>query len=489
MITVEEWTTIRCLHAQGKSIRQIAEDLHLSRNTVRAALRDERPPKYTRATRANPQLDPFADQIAHMALAQEFIGSRILRELRGLGYRGGPTALYDRLRTLKAGKQDSRVSERFETPPAQQAQFDWSPYTISLGERLLKVYVYGLTLAFSRRKLYWPSLDETQASAFEAIEASLRACGGAPKHLLVDNARVFVDRAHPAQFAWNTHFLEFCGHYAIEPRACQPGRPRTKGKVERPFFYLEQHFIKGHTWQNFDAFARDLATFVQDDLDVRVHATTGERPIDRFQQEAPLLTPLPALPFVGTHEEMRKVSWDCLLSFAGTRYSVPWPYAGKHVWLRPSQGTRLLVRSQRGEEIARHTLAIKKGATVIDAAHYAGLRQGLPRTRVLLEATFSRLFPDHGWFLEALFIQHRTNGLAHLRAILGLAELYTPEALQRAFANARAYNTYSHRFIRGVLEAEGASQQQPPPVLAFRPPSTPVRADLAVYQRVLEAGR
>jgi len=501
---VEAWTTIRYLHAQGKPIRTIAKELGLARNTVRNALREEGPPRYCRPKRANPKLAPFLAQIAVMFCEQNFIGSRILRELRKLGYTGGSTALYDHLRTLKATATNPRLSERFETPPAQQAQFDWSSYTIPLGGKLVKVVVFCLTLAYSRRKFYWPSLDETQGSIFEALEAGLRYFGGAPKELLVDNPRAFVSNPNPFHFQWNTHFLQLCGHYAIKPVACQPRRPRTKGKVERPFFYLEQHLIKGNAWDSFDAFARDLAAFAADELDLLVHSTTGERPLDRFAREKDLLTPLPSLPFVGSHEEMRKVSWDCLVSFAGSRYSVPWQYAGKHVWLRPSQGVTLAVRSQKGEEIASHRLAAQKGATVIDQRHYEGLRKGLPKTRTLLVEAFVLTFPDYRWFAEAVFIQHRNNGAAHLRAILALAEVYPREVLQEAFALARQYNTYSHRFIRGLLEAGGGLCREDRPgehrpgrgshaeataLLALRPACGPVAADLGVYQRILEAGR
>src|SRR5438105_6191922 len=135
MISMGGWTTIRYLHAQGKGVRTIAKELGLARNTVRAALRDAQPPRRTRAKRANPQLAPFAEQVRHMALTQRLIGSRILRELHTLGYQGGSTALYDYLRTLKAALPDPRVTERYETPPAQQGQFDWSPYTVEIGEQ------------------------------------------------------------------------------------------------------------------------------------------------------------------------------------------------------------------------------------------------------------------------------------------------------------------------------------------------------------------
>lgn len=486
MIAVEAWTTIRYLHAQGHSIRAIAQELSLSRNTVRAAVRGDGPPRYARPKRPNPQLVPFADQIKRMLLEKRFIGTRILRELRALGYQGSQSALYAYLRQVKTELVNGRVVERFETAPGQQAQFDWSTYTMMLGGQATPVTVFCLTLAFSRRKFYWPSLDATQASIFEALEQGLRYFGGAPKEVLVDNARSLVVDTHPAHFAWNVHFLELCGHYRFQPHACQPARPQTKGKVERPFYYLEQHFVKGHEWLDFEALQRDLIAFTRDELDQRPHATTGETPLARFATEQEALTPLPALPFVGTHELMRKVSWDCLVAFAGSRYSVPWTYAGKQVWLRTCQGRYLVVRNQAGQEIARHALTGQKHCTVIVSAHYDGLRHETPKTRTLLERDFLQRFPEAHWFLEALFIQNKNSALRHLRAILSLAELYPQPALQAAFAQAQTYNTYSQAFIRGVLETQPTGSAAAAFVPTTKAAASAIGADLQVYQRLLE---
>lgn len=487
---MEAWTTIRYLHAQGKGVRAIAAELGIARNTVRAALRDEQPARYQRPPRPNLQLTSYADTIRQMALEQHLIGSRILRELQALGYRGGKTALYTYLHALRASVASRRVTERFETAPAEQGQFDWSPYTVMLGDQPTKLIAFGLTLGYSRRKHYWVSQDETQASVFEALEASFHHFGGVPKELLVDNAKVFVIDARPAHFTWNRHFLELCGHYAIQPIACHPYRPQTKGKVERPFFYFEQHFIKGHTWESFDRLTADLTRFIADDLDVRVHRTTQQPPIDRFQDEQPLLTPLPAHPFVGTHEQSRSVSWDCLVSFGGSRYSVPWAYAGQRVWVRSSQGVRLTVRSPAGDPIATHRLAAVKGTTTIDPSHYHGLRTGVPKTRVLLTQAFLARFPAHGWFIDGVVRQHPPNAVAHLRAVLTLADLYPQEALHAAFAAARQYDTYAQRFIRGLLEAGGL----PAPVVSLASsrllaPASAMTADLGVYQALLEGRR
>ena len=102
MLTVEGWTTIRYLHAQGVGIRGICRELGVARKTVRRALRGGGPPKYERPPRPNPALEPFQAQIRELYFTKRLIGSRILRELRALGYAGSPSAFYAHLKTLKA---------------------------------------------------------------------------------------------------------------------------------------------------------------------------------------------------------------------------------------------------------------------------------------------------------------------------------------------------------------------------------------------------
>lgn len=470
MLSVDAWTTVRYLHAQGKPVRAIARELGVARNTVRAALRHEQPPRYSRPPRPNLQLTPFADDIRRMALDQQLIGTRILRELRARGYTGSLTALHRYLRQLRAATTPPPAVERFETPPAEQGQFDWSPYTVVLGDQPTPLVVFALTLGYSRRAFYWPSRDETQASVFEALEAAFHHFGGVPKTLLVDNARVFVPDARPDRFAWNTRFVELCGHYAVEPIACHPYRPQTKGKVERPFFYLEQHFIKGHTWPSFAALHADLATFVADELDVRIHATTREQPAARFLEERDRLPPLPVAPFVSTQEPTRTASRDCLVSFGGSRYSVPWPYAGQRLAVRPAQGVRLTVRTLVGEVLATHDLAPTKGMTIIAPAHYVGLRGREPTTRVLVTRAFLERFPEDRAFLSGVLTQHPPNGVAHLRAVLRLADLYPTGGMRAAFAAAHTYHSYSHAFVRGIVETGGAQAARIEPV---PPPQSP----------------
>ena len=87
MISMEAWTTIRYLKAQGLGTRSIAKEVGVSRNTVRKALEREGRHHYSRPARSNPRLEPFKEAITLMLVEQRFIGTRIFSELRQRGIR------------------------------------------------------------------------------------------------------------------------------------------------------------------------------------------------------------------------------------------------------------------------------------------------------------------------------------------------------------------------------------------------------------------
>jgi transposase len=77
MLVAEEAVEIRALSRQGKSIRDIARTLEVSRNTVRRYLRGEGLPHYERETRPG-KLEPYKRYIAERvkAAAPEWIRRR-----------------------------------------------------------------------------------------------------------------------------------------------------------------------------------------------------------------------------------------------------------------------------------------------------------------------------------------------------------------------------------------------------------------------------
>jgi hypothetical protein len=139
------------------------------------------------------------------------------------------------------------------------------------------------------------------ATLYDGLEDAFRYFGGVPQELLFDQMKTVITRdlrLEGGALIRNVEFLRFAHHWGFTPRACRPYRAQTKGKVERPVRYLRGNFVYGRTFLH-DA---DLDAQRQQWLDrvanVRIHATTGVRPHDRFEREERfLLQPLAGRPY------------------------------------------------------------------------------------------------------------------------------------------------------------------------------------------------
>jgi hypothetical protein len=179
-----------------------------------------------------------------------------------------------------------------------------------------------------------------------------------------------------------------------------------------------------------------------------------------------------------------------MVSYQGSRYSVPATYAGKLVWLLPSRGSHLLVLDGKRDVLAEHQLSPTKGTIVMRPEHYAPLRRGTARTYVVLAEQFLKRFPQRAAFLQGLLAQHKLDPTRHLHGIMELASLYDAAALERALIIATEYNTYSHTFVRGVLEHRAAPAMESTELTTVRSlPVAVVQPDLGRYQRILEVAR
>ena len=186
MLVAEEAVEIRVLSKQGKSIRDIARLLKVSRNTVRRYLRGDGLPRYERKARPS-KLDDYKQYIAERvrAASPEWIPATVLqRELRALGYTGGVSILKDHLATLKPVARPEPLI-RFETEPGRQMQADFA--TIRRGKDRLAVFI--ATLGWSRATFVEFVTDERMETLLGCHERAFFYFGGVPREVLYDNMR------------------------------------------------------------------------------------------------------------------------------------------------------------------------------------------------------------------------------------------------------------------------------------------------------------
>ena len=103
---------------------------------------------------------------------------------------------------------------------------------------------------------------------------------------------------------------------------------------------------------------------------MRIHGTTGERPVDRLAREG-LRSIHDVPPYRALVLERRRVARDCFVSYAGSWYSAPAEYAGREVWVRQTED-RLVICDQ-DRVLAEHQLAERPYERKVIRAHFEAL--------------------------------------------------------------------------------------------------------------------
>ncbi len=237
------------------------------------------------------------------------------------------------------------------------------------------VFLCVITLGYSRRVFVMPFHHERRDNWLLGMEGAGRHLGGFTEEMLIDNARQLV-KHHDRQtreVEFSETFRAFAAYWGFRPRACAPFRARTKGKDENGVGYVKRNAIAGHTFDSWEALEAHLVWWMREVADVRIHGTTGERPIERFlRDEVQALRPLGAkAPFVQVRELVRRVHADLCVELETNHYSVPWRYIGEQVHLRAEGGELRILYA--GKEIARHLLCAGRRQRVIEARHFDGV--------------------------------------------------------------------------------------------------------------------
>ena len=447
---MEEKITIKTIRSHNPKIgtREISRLLGISRNTVKRVLREPPDKAAEKQEKLNKEIEPFTEYIYEGIMVKKLIGSRILEEIRSKGYTGSSATFYRYTEKIKTPVK--RTYERYETGPGEQAQFDWSPYTVVISGKLTKINVFSYILGYSRYRVYEVSLNERAESVYEAIEASINEIGGVAQRLQTDNAKCFVIKATKNNIEWNKMYLNLCAHYSFEPSRSLPLHPWSKGKVENPFSYLENHFIKDNKFEDFNDLVKKIKEF-QDKVNNRIHETTQTEPIKLLAEEKEHLVKPPCNKYIGIYFLSRKVTADCLISYENSRYSVPHQFACREVWIKASKGYSLEIYSSNNRLIATHIISDKKKSVIIDKSHYMTHRIERGNWE-RLSLTFIELFPKEGWFIDKLKTQKKINPSYHLTQILDLTRFYSSENLVFSFNMCLKYNSYSYSSVKGILE-------------------------------------
>jgi transposase len=256
MLVVETIGRIRREHfVQGKSIKEIARDLRLSRNTVRKVLRsDETSFSYARQVQPRPKLGRWREELDRLLTTnadapgrERLTLVRIFEELRALGYEGGCDAVR-RYANAWAKANASTTASAFVPltfAPGEAYQFDWSHEVVVLDGVTTIVKVAHVRLCHSRMMFVRAYPRETQEMVFDAHEQAFAFFRGACARGVYDNMKTAVETIFVGKDRqYNRRFLQMCSPiHLVEPVACTPASGWEKGQVENQVGLVRERFF------------------------------------------------------------------------------------------------------------------------------------------------------------------------------------------------------------------------------------------------------
>src|SRR5882724_714633 len=410
MLVVETIARIRREHfIKGKTIKEIARDLKVSRNTVRKVLRSgETSFEYERVVQPRPKLGRWAAELdgllagnAAKSAREQLTLIRIFEELRGRGYDGGYDAVrrYARRWSKERGESTAAAYVPLSFAPGEAYQFDWGHGVVLLNGVTVIVKAAHVRLCHSRMMFVRAYPRETQEMVFDAHDRAFALFKGACTRGIYDNMKTAVETIFVGkERAYNRRFLQMCSHHLVDPVACTPASGWEKGQVENQVGLVRERFftprLRFKSYDELNAWLLDRCVAY-----AKAHAhpeLAGQTIWQVFEAERGQLVEYRG-PFDGFHAVQASVSKTCLVRFDNNKYSVASRAVGRPVEIQ-AYADRIVIR-QDGSIVGEHRRRFGRGATIYDPWHYVpvlarkpgALRNGAPFKDWPLPASLERV--------------------------------------------------------------------------------------------------
>jgi transposase len=367
------------------SFAEIARKYHLDPRTAKKYALSETKPVYKLSQPRPSKLDPYKQQINVWLEEAPYSAARILEKLQDQGFGGKYSIVKDYVRGQKKDLEE-KATVRFETMPGLQGQVDWAffeDHIVLEAGKPKKLYCFLMVLGYSRMRYIEFVTDMSTNTLIRCHQNAFRYFNGYPEEILYDNMKQVVVKRLLRQedSTLNRQFEDFAGFYGFKPILCRPYRGQTKGKVERTVAFVRDNFMTGIRYSSLDDLNGQALSWCNK-VNGRPHSTTGEIPFERLGKER--LNPL-SRQYLLEKINLRRVEKDCLISYAGNKYSVPAEYVGKDVAVVGLDN--MLAAYFEGKQIALHKISYQKKDMVVNPSHYRRLtiRQTFDIENTLLE--------------------------------------------------------------------------------------------------------
>lgn len=369
MLCVEDWAEIRRLRrSEGMPIKAIARVVGCSKNTVKAALAADGPPRYQRPAKGS-VVDDVEPRVRELLRAWPSMPATVIAER--VGWSHSIRLLRDRVAELRPAYLPPDPASRTAYAAGEVAQCDfWFPevevpvgFGQSRGPTQLPVLtmVCGYSRTLSARLLPSRTAEDLFAGWWSVIENL-----GAVPRVLVWDGEGAVGRWRRGVSELTANTQAFRGTLGTRVVICRPGDPEAKGLVERANGYLETSFLPGRTFTSPADFNTQLAEWLAL-ANTRPKRALGCAPTERVGADrAAMLALPPVAPVTGWRQTLR-LPRDHYVRLDSNDYSVHPGAVGRRVEvLADLEGVRVFAD---GRPVAAHDRCWARHQTVTDPAH------------------------------------------------------------------------------------------------------------------------
>jgi transposase len=431
-------TAILRLRSEGHGTRAIARALGISRGSVKRVIEEgtAEVPRLARAERA----EPWREQILELHAAMKGNLVRVHEELCALGAELSYPALTAFCRRHGIGYEPRKPSGRYHFEPGQEMQHDTSPHHAVVAGRRVPVQTAALVLGYSRMRFHqhYPRFTRFECKAF--LTEAARYFGGMCRRCTIDNTHVVVLVGSGRDMMPVPEMEAFAERFGFEFHAHAVGDANRSAIVERNFDYIDNNFLAGRSFADWDALNAGARTWCDRD-NARPRRHLHASPRELFATERLALRPLPLHVPEVYRLHQRVVDTEGYVNVWRNRYSVPWQLIGRTVEVRETLRTVEIFNGPR--LVARHRRGIDGGdERMTDPAHRPPRGHGPgPFAERVLAAEQRRLLervPEAKDYI-ALLRRRRRATPRNLRWLVRMASEYPLEPLGAALAEALRY--------------------------------------------------
>jgi transposase len=381
LLSVEDWAEIRRLHrAEGLGIKTIARTLDISRNTVRAAIASDAPPRYERRP-AGSAVDAFEDSIREQLRAVPTMPATVIAER--VGWTRGITVFKERVAELRPAylPPDPASRTTYGAGDIAQCDFWFPPIELPVGfgqmRKPTQLPVLTMVTGYSR----WLSALLVPTRKAEDLYAGwwhlISGLGAVPRTLVWDGEGA-VGRNRRGRVELTAECQAFRGVLGTKVIVLKPAEPEHKGIIERAHDYLETSFLPGRVFADAADFNTQLQGWLAQVNDRRRRAL-GCAPTARIGADTAAMLPLPPMaPTTGWRRSTR-LARDHYVRLDANDYSVHPGVIGRRIEVIADLD-RVKVLCE-GRVVADHARVWAWHQTITDPDHLEAAKV-LRRTRV-----------------------------------------------------------------------------------------------------------